>query len=79
MARSPAGSYTQPGDRLELKQGNTLQFVKAGTVKVMFPVAAIGAIAPGTVAGGGGMMEHHGGMMQMKLAGDCTDRRPLLH
>jgi len=62
-----------------LKQGNTLQFVKAGTVKVMFPVAAIGATAPGTVAGGGGMMEHHGGLMQMKLAGDCTNRRPLLH
>jgi copper(I)-binding protein len=49
-----------------LKQGDTveatLQFDKAGTVKVMFPVAAIGATAPG----GNGMMENHGGMMQMK-------------
>jgi periplasmic copper chaperone A len=49
-----------------LKQGDTveatLQFDKAGTIKVMFPVAAIGATAPG----GGGMMEDHGGTMQMK-------------
>jgi len=43
----------------------TLQFEKAGTVKVEFPVAAIGAAAPGAPTGGGGMMEGQGGMMQM--------------
>ncbi len=44
----------------------TLQFEKAGTVKVEFPIAAIGAAAPGAAAGGGTMMmEGHGGMMQM--------------
>jgi periplasmic copper chaperone A len=43
----------------------TLQFEKAGTVKVEFPIAAIGASAPGASAGGGGMMMNHGGMMQM--------------
>ena len=52
-----------------LEQGKTvnatLQFEKAGTVKVEFPVAAIGAAAPGAPAGGGNMMEGHGGMMQM--------------
>jgi periplasmic copper chaperone A len=55
-----------------LEQGNaveaTLQFEKAGTVKVGFPIAAIGAAAPGMPAGGGTMMmEGHGGggnMMQ---------------
>ena len=52
-----------------LEQGKTinatLQFEKAGTVKVEFPVAAIGAAAPGAPAGGGNMMEGHGGMMKM--------------
>jgi hypothetical protein len=43
----------------------TLQFEKAGTVKVVFPIAAIGASAPGAAAGGGSMM-HGGSMMQMK-------------
>ena len=43
----------------------TLQFEKAGTVKVDFPIVAIGAAAPGTPAGGGNMMEGHGSMMQM--------------
>jgi periplasmic copper chaperone A len=38
----------------------TLQFENAGTVKVEFPIAAIGASAPG------GTMMHGGGMMQMK-------------
>jgi copper(I)-binding protein len=76
----PSGLHVMLMDlKHALKQGNTLQFVKAGTVKVMFPVVAIGATAPGTVARGSGMMEHHGSMLQMKLAGDCTDRRPLLH
>jgi copper(I)-binding protein len=43
----------------------TLRFEKAGTVQVEFPIAAIGAPAPGTAAGGGTMMQG-GGMMQMK-------------
>jgi periplasmic copper chaperone A len=47
-----------------LEQGKmveaTLQFEKAGPVKIEFPVAAIGAAAPGTPSGDG-----HGGMMQM--------------
>jgi len=46
----------------------TLQFEKAGTVKVDFPILAMGAAAPGTSAGGGSMMmESPGGhMMQMQ-------------
>jgi periplasmic copper chaperone A len=43
----------------------TLNFEKAGTVEVEFPVLALGAAAPGGGAGGGTMMEGHGGMMQM--------------
>jgi periplasmic copper chaperone A len=54
-----------------LQQGKvvkaTLKFEKAGTVDVEYPIAAIGAAAPGVPAGGGTMMmEGHGGMMQMK-------------
>ena len=45
--------------------GATLQFEKAGTVKVEFPIAAIGASAPGTTSGGM-MMEGHGGMQMDK-------------
>ena len=41
----------------------TLQFEKAGTVKVELPVVAIGAAAPGAATGGGSMMQG-GGMMQ---------------
>jgi copper(I)-binding protein len=52
-----------------LEQGKmveaTLQFEKAGTVKIEFPVAAIGAATPGTPSGDGHMMGGHGGMMQM--------------
>ena len=52
-----------------LEQGKTieatLQFEKAGTVKVVFPIAAIGASAPGAAARGGSMM-HGGSVMQMK-------------
>jgi copper(I)-binding protein len=59
-----------------LEQGKTvkatLKFDAAGTVDVDYPVAAIGAAAPGVPAGGGTMMmEGHGGggggggMMQM--------------
>jgi copper(I)-binding protein len=51
----------EPGKTVEA----TLQFEKAGTVKVEFPIAAIGASAPGAAAGGGTMMQG-GGMMQMK-------------
>lgn len=43
----------------------TLQFEKAGTVQVEFPIAAIGAPAPGAATGGGTMMQG-GSMMQMK-------------
>ena len=53
----------------------TLQFEKAGTVKIEFPIAAIGAAAPGTPAGAEGhMMEGHGGMMHM-TSSDRTNRR----
>lgn len=49
-----------------LEQGKaveaTLQFEKAGMVKVEFPIAAIGAAAPA----GGNMTEGHGGMMHME-------------
>jgi periplasmic copper chaperone A len=52
-----------------LEQGKmveaTLQFENAGTVKIEFPVEAIGAAAPGTPSGDGHMMGGHGGMMQM--------------
>ena len=49
----------------------TLKFQNAGTVEVEYPIAAIGAAAPGVPAGGGTMMmgDHGGGgggMMQMK-------------
>ena len=51
-----------------LEQGSTvaatLQFEKAGTAQVEFPIAAIGASAPGAATGG--TMMHGGGMMQMK-------------
>jgi len=52
-----------------LEQGNTikttLKFDNAGTVDLSFPIAAIGAPAPGADTGGGMMMgDHPGGMMQ---------------
>jgi len=44
----------------------TLKFDHAGTVDVEYPIAAIGAPAPGAAAGGGTMMmQDHGGGMQM--------------
>ena len=45
----------------------TLKFDHAGTVDVEYPIAAIGAPAPGAAAGGGGMKMQGpgGGMMQM--------------
>jgi copper(I)-binding protein len=53
-----------------LEQGKmveaTLQFDKAGTVKIDFPISAIGAAAPDAPADGGNMMEGHGGMQMDK-------------
>jgi len=40
----------------------TLKFDHAGTVDVEYPIAAIGAPAPGAAAGGGTMMMQGGGM-----------------
>jgi copper(I)-binding protein len=52
----------EPGKTVEA----TLRFEKAGTVKIEFPIAAIGASAPGAAAAPAGtMMMNHGGMMQM--------------
>jgi copper(I)-binding protein len=53
-----------------LQQGKmvnaTLKFENAGTINVEYPVAAIGAAAPGAPASEGGMkMEGHDGMKQM--------------
>jgi copper(I)-binding protein len=64
----PSGFHVMLMDlKNPLEQGKTieitLQFEKAGTVNVEFPIAAIGATAPG--AGGDKMMKDHGGMMQM--------------
>jgi periplasmic copper chaperone A len=57
-----------------LEQGNlvkvTLKFEHAGTVDVDYPIAAIGAAAPGVPAGGGTMMMgDHGGGMNMPSSG----------
>jgi len=56
----------------QLEQGAavqaTLKFDNAGSVEVTYPIAAIGAAAPGVPAGGGTMMmqgHDSGGMMQM--------------
>jgi len=49
-----------------LEQGQnvkaTLKFEHAGTVDVTYPIAAIGAPAPGAASGGGSMMMQGGGM-----------------
>ena len=65
----PSGPHVMLVDlKHPLEQGKTaiatLQFEKGGTVKLEFPIMAIGAPAPGTSTGGGMMMDH-GGMMQM--------------
>jgi periplasmic copper chaperone A len=44
----------------------TLKFEHAGTVDVEYPIAAIGAPAPGAAAGGGTMMQGAGGGMMMQ-------------
>jgi len=53
-----------------LEQGKSveaeLKFEKAGTVKVDYPIAAIGAPAPGTSAGGGMNMQGPSGGMNMQ-------------
>jgi copper(I)-binding protein len=54
-----------------LEQGNTvratLKFDTAGTVDVDYPIAAIGAAAPGVPAGGGTMMMQGGGGGGMQM------------
>jgi periplasmic copper chaperone A len=52
----------QQGHAVEAK----LKFEHAGTIDVTYPVAAIGAAAPGAPAGGGSMMMQGGGTMQMQ-------------
>ena len=47
----------------------TLKFDKAGTIDVDYPIAAIGAPAPGAASGGGMMMGDHGGGMMMQNSG----------
>ena len=53
-----------------LEQGQsvkaTLKFEHAGTVDVEYPIAAIGAPAPGAAAGGGTMTQGAGGGMNMQ-------------
>ena len=68
VALKPSGFHIMLVDlKHPLEKGKmveaTLQFEKAGTVKVEFPIAAIGASAPGAPAGSGMMMDHGG--MQM--------------
>lgn len=65
----PSGFHVMLMDlKHPLEQGKatqvTLQFEKAGTVAVEFPIAAIGAPAH-RAATGGGMQMDHGGTMQM--------------
>jgi periplasmic copper chaperone A len=50
----------------------TLKFDHAGTVDVDYPIAAIGAPAPGSASGGSGSMmmgDHGGGMMMQNFGG----------
>jgi len=67
----PSGLHVMlVGLKQALQQGKTakatLKFEHAGTIDVEYPIAAIGAAAPGAPAAEGGMkMEGHGGMMQM--------------
>ena len=54
----------------------TLKFDHAGTVDVEYPVAAIGAPAPGADAGGGSMMSgDHGGGMMMAPGGSMMQQK----
>jgi periplasmic copper chaperone A len=68
VALKPASLHVMLLDlKHPLEQGNTveatLQFEKAGAVKIELPIVAIGAAAPGAATGGGNMMQG-GGMMQ---------------
>jgi copper(I)-binding protein len=62
-----------------LEQGQsvkaTLKFDIAGTVDVEYPIAAIGAPAPGADAGGGSMMMQGGGM-NMQGSGGSMQMAP---
>ena len=62
-----------------LEQGNTvkatLKFDTAGSVDVEYPIAAIGAAAPGVPAGGG-TMQMQGGSMQMPGGGGMQMNKP---
>jgi periplasmic copper chaperone A len=55
----------EPGKTLKA----TLKFDHAGTVDVEYPIAAIGAPAPGVAAGGGSMMMQGSGSMMMQGSG----------
>ena len=63
-----------------LEQGNTikatLKFDTAGSVDVEYPIAAIGAAAPGVPAGGGTMQMQGGGGMQMQGGGGMQMNKP---
>jgi copper(I)-binding protein len=65
-----------------LEQGNTVKatfkFDNAGTVDIEYPIAAIGAAAPGVPAGGGSMTmgDHGGGMMQAPSGGAMQMNKP---
>lgn len=62
-----------------LEQGNsvkaTLKFDNAGTVDVDYPIAAIGAAAPGVPAGGGTMMMQGGGAMAPQGGGMTMQKK----
>lgn len=68
----PGGYHIMLVDlKASLQQGKTVEATlkvdTGATVQVEFPIAAIGAPAPGTAGGGGGMnMQGPGGKMQMK-------------
>ena len=63
-----------------LEQGSTvkttLKFDSAGSVDVDYPIAAIGAAAPGVPAGGGTMQMQGGGGMQMQGGGGMQMNKP---
>jgi periplasmic copper chaperone A len=66
----PGGFHVMLVDlKAPLQQGKTVEATlkvdDGGTVQVEFPVAAIGAPAPGATAGGGMNMQGPGGMMPM--------------
>jgi periplasmic copper chaperone A len=70
LTLKPGGFHVMlVGLKRPLQQGQdvnvTLKFEHAGTINVEYPIAAIGAAAPGVGAGGGTMMQDHSGMMQM--------------